>query len=471
LIHPFNLRANGGMRYWHCILWLALAALCPATPAALGFDIAYWAWQREQPLDEAELKLLRAQEVRTIYWHIGELENKGETWHWKARYPFPPANNDVRCVPVVRLVSRESQPFSAASTAALVTALGPAARLTGELQLDYDAPDRLLADYAGALRKIHETTETLTITALPHWSRPECLRPFENCVDELFPMLYDFEPEPVLAKGGSPQPIIAPGTMTRMLRDWSSCSKPWRAGLPTFARLTVYDSTERSRGQIRNWNWDEICLNRAFTPSSESVMGAILLRCTGPVLISNTRLHAGDRLAVRLTDRAALRDAINTARQTTARGAVLFRLPDSSASSGWSLEQLSHLQAKPALTLIQAKSGESLMVENGGEGDLEPHFETKADDPRGYGLEIATDSPIFREAEAGDFAQVASTAEREGVASPVALPFATRLVFSFSHLRAKETLQTGLIQLAPGASFRQARYRFLNSGGNWKPLE
>jgi hypothetical protein len=439
--------------------------------AAHGFDIAYWVWQRDQPLNADELEQLATQQVHTIYWHIGELENIGETWRWKAHYPFPPANNAFRPVPVVRLVSREYQPFSAASTAALLAALAPAAKLTGELQLDYDAPDRLLTDYAGALKKIHETTKNLTITALPHWSRPDCLRPFENCVDELFPMLYDFEAEPVRQKGAPPQPIIAPEKMTKMLGDWSHCTKPWRAGLPAFARLTIYDANERSRGQIRNWNWDEVCLNPALLAASKLNMGAILLRASAPVMISNTRLQAGDRLAVRLTDRGALRDAVETARQTNARGAVLFRLPDSAASSGWSLQQLSHLDAKPALVLSKSGSGETFTVENAGAGDLEPRFRVKPDENPGYGLEIAADSPLFREAEAGEFARVTGYTEREGALTRVVLPFATHLVFTFSQLRAKQSLQTGLIQLAPGATFRHARFRFLNSEGEWKPLE
>jgi hypothetical protein len=467
LIHPPNLRANARVRYCRSALFLAFAFLFWTIRAAHGFDIAYWVWQREQPLNAEELEQLAAQQVHTIYWHIGELENNGETWRWKARYSFPPANNALRLVPVVRLVSREHQPFSTASTAALLAALAPAAKLTGELQLDYDAPDRLLVDYAAALNKIHETTKSLTITALPHWSRPDRLRPFENCVDELFPMLYDFEAEPFLQKGASPQPIIAPEKMIKMLGDWSRCAKPWRAGLPAFSRLTIYDPNERSHGQIRNWNWDEVCLNPALLAASKLNMGAILLRASAPVMISNTRLRAGDQLAVRLTDCGALRDAIETARQTNARGAVLFRLPDSAASSGWSLEQLSHLDARPALVLRKSESGEALIVQNAGAGDLAPRFQVKPE----YGLEIAADSPFFREAEAGDFARVTAYTERDGALTRVALPFATHLVFTFSQLRAKQSLQTGLIQLAPGATFRHARYRFLNFGEEWKPLE
>src|SRR6202011_2466620 len=71
--------------------------------SSFSFDIRYWVWQRDEPLDERELAELAAQHVDTIYWHVGELENVGETWRWKARFNFPTPNaNGLRFVPVVR---------------------------------------------------------------------------------------------------------------------------------------------------------------------------------------------------------------------------------------------------------------------------------------------------------------------------------------------------------------------------------
>src|ERR1700736_767974 len=95
-----------------------------------GFDLAYWVWQREDPLSETELAELAAQNIHTIYWHIGELENAGPTWHWKTRFAFPSRSEpQLRYVPVVRLVSREHQPFSDAAVASLVNALSPVSKL------------------------------------------------------------------------------------------------------------------------------------------------------------------------------------------------------------------------------------------------------------------------------------------------------------------------------------------------------
>lgn len=470
LLNQLALRANPRVRLRRWIPLLFLFALFECVHSAFAFDVSYWVWQREDGLSEEEITELTAQGVHTIYWHVGELENKGDAWRWTAHFSFPGHMAALHFVPVVRLVSREQQPFSVASMAALVRALTPTAKRTNEIQLDYDAPDRLLEDYGRALAQIHAAVPHLSITALPHWSRADCLRFLVNGVDELFPMLYDFEAEPIL-QNASPQPLIAPDKMARMLRAWSACAKPWHAGLPTFARLTIYDSSGKSRGQIRNWNWDEVCLNRALTNVLKPRLGVTLCRAQTSLALSNTRLQAGDQLAVRWTDRSALRDAINLARQTTAKGVTLFRLPDSSASSAWSLRQLARLEEKPQLSFHPSSAGDSFILENSSASDLEPSLQTRKGGERGYAVEISADAPIFREAEPGDFASV--TADKEGAkgVTRVALPFATRLAFTFSQLRAGQSLKTGLIQLAPGASFRQARYRIQNSKEEWKPIK
>src|SRR5439155_18278935 len=246
--------------------------------ASSAHDVRYWVWQRDDQLSELELTELAAQKVDTIYWQAGELENIGETWRWKTRFSFPSSDAaQIRFVPVVRLVSREHQPFSDASIAALLTSLSAVSAKHDELQLDYDAPDRLLADYAGALNRIHGLVPRLTIAALPHWSRASYLKLLEPNVEELLPMLYDFEAEPIL-KDQSPLPLISPEKISKLIDAWRACHKPWRAGLPVFARLSVYYANQKLRGQIRNWNWDEICFNRSFQVGNGWQFGAPILR-------------------------------------------------------------------------------------------------------------------------------------------------------------------------------------------------
>jgi hypothetical protein len=326
----------------------------------------------------------------------------------------------------------------------------------------------LLADYAAVLKRIHEFVPRLTIAALPHWSRADHLKLLEPNVDELLPMLYDFEAEPLL-KNDSPQPLISPEKMSKLIESWRACRKPWRAGLPVFARLSVYDGSQKLRGQIRNWNWDEVCFNPKFQLVKGGQFGTTMLRAVTATTIANTAINPGDEMVVREVDRSALQDAIGAASRAGAQSIVLFRLPDSSASSGWSLHQLGHLAAaEPRLVLVKPSDTETLELSNAGHGDLSPRLPTHDKDEGGYALEIDSTAPIFREAERGDFASLAALAGDK----PARVPFATRLSFRFSQLRAKENLRTGLIQLAPGADFRQIRYRIVNTGDNptWKPL-
>jgi hypothetical protein len=97
----------------------------------------------------------------------------------------------------------------------------------------------------------------------------------------------------------------------------------------------------------------------------------------------------------------------------------------------------------------------------------------KGDLDRGYALEIDAPATLFRDALAGDFWRVASHANPDAQKpAPVAVPLATRLTFWFSHLPAHARLQTGLLQLAPGATLAPLRYRILNCDGAdaWKPI-
>jgi len=432
-------------------------------------DVRYWVWQRDEPLTEGDVAELSGQNIKTIYWQVGELENVGENWRWKARFRSPSSDGvGIHFVPVVRLVSHEHQPFSEASVSALLAGLSVVSARHDELQLDYDAPDRLLGDYGSALKRIHTLVPRLTITALPRWSRPDFLKLLEPNVDELLPMLYDFEAEPIL-KNQSPLPLIEPEKISKLLQSWRACPKTWRAGLPVFARLSVYDANQKLRGQIRNWNWEELYFNRNFVSVNGGRFGASILRALGTTSIANTPIHQNEEVVVREVDRAVLQNAISGAARAGAQSIVFFRLPDSSASSGWSLRQLGHLEAKPRLVLRKSDASETLELWNAGDGDLAPRFANNGKNAGGYALEIETSSPIFREAQRGDFASVGAYARDK----PATVPFATTLRFRFAQLRAQETLQTGLIQLAPGADFRQTRYRILNIEGSpsWKSLE
>ena len=284
-------------------LALGAALFCSSANA---FETAFWAWQRSAPLSEAERAELSAQGVRTIYWQAGELENVGATWRWKSRFALPPTGSaELRYVPVVRLESRERSPFSTASLEALLSALAPMTKGAEELQIDYDAPDRLVGEYAAALKKIHALVPKLGITALPGWSRVAALRVLEGSVDELLPMLYDFEPDPMV-EGAAPLPLLVPEKLERALAEWSQCQIAWRAGLPSFARVTLFDPSGKSRGHIREWSWDDLCFNKSLGTLRSIALGVTVFRARAATRVSNTPIKLDQLLAVRWPDRAGL---------------------------------------------------------------------------------------------------------------------------------------------------------------------
>jgi uncharacterized protein DUF3142 len=442
---------------------LTLLLLISVGRSVSGSETGYWAWQRNEPPGTAEREELKAQGVRAVYWQIGELIEDGARWRWNGRFELPPNTSELRFIPVVRLESREHKPFSTDANAALVSTLAQALRGGDELQIDYDAPDRLVADYAAMLKQLHKLVERLSITALPHWARTSAVHELRGAADELLVMLYDFEPD---RKGASPLPLIVPEKIDRYLAEWNKTGIGWRVGLPVFARATVFDAEGKSRGQVRAWNWDDICFNSALETVAPTNLGVTILRAKRDTRVEDAAVRGGQLVTMRLPDRAALAQAVAATRQTTARGVVFFRFPDSTDPSGWSLRQVGHLDAAPLL-LVRVNPDTSI-IELVNDTDADLAFSAEANG-RGYALQIEAPAAIFRDASDGDFWRV--TGDADGRA--MAIPLATRLTFWFSHLRAHDRLRTGAIRLAPAADFSQAQWRIMNFApqSRWQPLQ
>jgi hypothetical protein len=145
---------------------------------------------------------------------------------------------------------------------------------------------------------------------------------------------------------------------------------------------------------------------------------------------------------------------------------VFFRFPDSTDPSGWSLRQVGHLETAPLLALKINPETSAIELVNDSDADLA--FSANAEG-RGYALQIEAPAAIFRDASEGDFWRVAGDAEDRAMA----IPLATRLTFPFSHLRARHSLHTGAIRLAPAADFSQVRWRILHFSpqSQWQPIQ
>jgi hypothetical protein len=435
------------------------------------FGTAFWVWQRSQLLSPEEVGELRRDDVHVLYWQIGELTNHGPAWDGtvrRDRYRISTPGG-LRVIPVIRLVSAEASPFSGESLKRLLEVIDREADGLKELQIDYDCPDRLLGDYSAALAQLRRKVPRLSATALAGWSRLPAWLQLQSSVDELFPMFYDLESDPKLEPGKSPLPLLDLAKVRREVGEWHACQIPWQAGLPSFARVTLYDPEGHSRGHLRAWTWADLCFDKALATSMATQAGVTLLRASGEGRVGAAALHPGETVAVRWPDRAALSEAVSAAEAAGAGGVVFFRLPDVEDPSGWSLSQVTHLSSAPHLVL-RRNGPELFELANDGDGDLLPRLSGGDELDHGYALELDAPARVFRDTLEGDFWRVIGHVDPDTSPHPVPIPLATRLTFWFSHLRAQASLKTGLLQLAPEAKPGQVRYRIVPGITDWQPL-
>ena len=182
----------------------------------------------------------------------------------------------------------------------------------------------------------------------------------------------------------------------------------------------LFPTLRRSRSMTRMENRAAISGNGIGIRSASMTRSCLSARPEFGVTVFRARCRHPDRQHARAREansRSQVAGASGAGRvddrskKTSARGMVIFRLPDSTAASGWSLRQLQHLDATPRLTLKKARDSDQLELTNEGMVISRP-FRTGSV-PRGYALQIESETPIFREAEEGDFWRVRGEIERD----------------------------------------------------------
>src|SRR5688572_4724246 len=248
-MQPGRMRLRVRIGWAAACLWMVVAA-CGAT------DRAYWVWGKRRALSEEETRELRRQGVRTLYWQAGTVDGK------KISRDVGVGLRDLASrapgftvIPVLRI-----EPGAVPSLAYVQALREKMPALQGEaLQIDFDCPDRLLGEYAALLTKLRKIWPKLGITALAHWPAVKDFPQLARSVSEMCPMFYDLQRDPTGVKDAADvPPLLDPTQVEGFLARWKSCPTPWRAGLPVFTRVTVFDQTGLSRGQIFQWDWDQI---------------------------------------------------------------------------------------------------------------------------------------------------------------------------------------------------------------------
>ena len=299
-------------------------------------DCAFWVWHRRDPLHAEERQLL-ADMGASLLWHVGELHlgDGRSPAHWLWREDLP----EEGAIPVVRLsLQGGGEPFDQPE---LVKSLAGLADRRGRLQIDCDCPDRLLPRYTQFLKQLRKLVPHLSATALAGWSHNAVFRALQENVEQLDVMFYDLFPDaPLGSENPSPIPLLDDRVFARQLESWGECKIPWRAGLPNFSRITVFDSSGHSLGNIRNWTWCDVVFEPRLKFLYVAGPGLILMKAQSDLVVAKTPIKSGSYVAIRQVDGEMLCRALVEVKKCNARGPAFFRLPDSTDPSGWSLEQL-----------------------------------------------------------------------------------------------------------------------------------
>lgn len=414
------------------LLGLLILAGCGRKPAphVRGGPLetpAFWVWHRTSALQPSEESALGKAGVRTLYWQTAECAWTGKGWDLNP-YGNPLSSPAARIVPVFRL--KPESAFLAVKDAPreLAERIRTTCGSPGEVQIDFDCPDRLLGGYAWFLRQLgRELAPTeVSITALAAWPRRPEFDQLADAVSSLAPMFYDLEADdPAEAKAERFQPMV-PGGAETLIGYWKDCPKPWRAGLANFERLSVFEADGRLLGHLRGWVPDTVFFHPEFK-RRELGRGVTLFETQGAKEWSGTRLAPGMRVVHRAPELAALSRLAAAADRAGAVGVVYFLLPGPGVEAAFSVSQLAHPE-QAANPVVEVGPDGSLVLENPGPADLPSRL---------WELEIVSKHPgVFRSASPGQFAEMTP---RGGVSPEIAVG----MVLRFSKLPAGQRLVSG----------------------------
>jgi hypothetical protein len=463
--------------------WVSLFCWLLMVLASAGaWEPRYWVWNRTQSLSQVEVKTLKTQGVKKVYWNVASL--RAEQGRWVSADPLRISSSmegTPMIVPVFRLVPGKENaltPDAAKDLAPQMVATAKALQ-ADEVQIDFDCPDRLLASYAGFLRACRAGVSPihLSATALGAWSRPAVLTDLQSSVEALYPMFYDLKAdEPGEVKLGSFVPLLDPATVAQQLTAWSACKVPWYAGLPGFARVTIFNEQGQGRGHLRHWEWDSLAFNPQLLNAGQPAPSLFLLKTASSTIVEDTPLAKDEVAACRWPRAEDLVTAVGQAKEAGAGGVAIFRLPEGGASGGWSLTQWGGIlkgKIEPPAFAVQL-GAQGLQLTNTSSSDLPPRLSGPGGpQDRGWQLEIQGDGPVFREASPGEFAAVYGHVHPDAPQPErVPVPRAERLTFWFSSLPAGGLRASGLLQLAPGVKSSSLRWRIpgVAKNGEWQPV-
>jgi hypothetical protein len=426
------------------LLAVCLLAACDRKPAphvrrGLMEPPAFWVWHRSSPLKPAEVETLRSNGVRTLSWQVAECGWSGKDWLVNRIAGPIDGGGDLKIVPVFRLKPDAGflgAPAAAESLAKAVRAWHGERAAPDEIELDFDCPARLLDNYAKFLRAFGDEVHParVSITALASWPDHPRFEKLADAVSSFHPMFYDLTADTAEEARNNRFQAMADEPVAVWMEAWKSCPKPWRAGLPSFERVTVFKADGTFIGHLRGWRADEVFFHPCLKPTPLG-NGMTRFEVTAAGDLAGTRIEPGMKVVHRAPDVGELADLAKFAELYGAEGVIWFALPGPGIPAALSAAQLTHLKAAAGPTLSLERNG-VLRLENPGPADLTT---------RAWELEIRSSQPAaFRSASPGEFAEVTTV-------DAVPAELSTTLTLRFSRLPAGESIRSGPLVRDGGA--------------------
>ena len=312
------------------------------------------------------------------------------------------------------------------------------------LQLDYDCSTSTLAYYARFLTKLRKELQLnhLSVTALASWVDAPDFHELCQSVDELAPMFYDLEiDDSDRIRANNPLAMVSSGTQM-WIQKWKTCPVTWRAGLPNFQRLSLFESSGKLIGHLQRWSPAHLARLPGLTPLSQTTPGSQTFRVTREIRYDSVSMKPGQLLIWRIPSEEDTFRAIEIAKAGGASGVIWFTHPDSTPVAWHSISHLSALQKNenPQSKLRHEFLPDgSITLVNDGPGDL---TSLPGDEPRK--LILTAKAPgIFVHGNPGDFLDIAAPGS-----SLVRPELARTITLSFSDLRSGKSLTSapGLIK-------------------------
>lgn len=236
-----------------CVLLVAVLGAVSCRPRTKPLEVSFWYWHSPFQLSPKQVDELKQLHVQRLFVHGGTFTHRKVGVQMLVRQTW---KEGTGAFPVVLVFNYDSGLLShfetldldaAASTMAACIresaeeAQRGGARVEG-VQLDIDAPTRLLPKYAALL---HQTRLDLgrpdwsfSVTALSSWLHSRYMASIAREVDYLAPQFYESE---VAFKESQPSTLSDLRALRSGLHLAANLDKPFYAGLASYGRAMLYD--------------------------------------------------------------------------------------------------------------------------------------------------------------------------------------------------------------------------------------